>query len=125
MYSPISYSNAEASPGIATPDIKEIPVHCNAQYLLLMTDGVYKSVESMYENPPSSEAVMEDIAERVKNVHNCNPNKLHYLSREVLETIASEHRNVYQKHASVDKRSPLAVQCRKRDDMTLIVYKFP
>ena len=35
------------------------------------------------------------------------------------------HEDCYSKNARVDPRSPLATSCRKRDDMTLIFYKFP
>ena len=42
----------------------------------------------------------------------------------VLQEIRQTHYKLYQKSASEDVRSPVAVANRKRDDMTLVIYKF-
>ena len=47
------------------------------------------------------------------------------LTDNVLLRLMMNHEDCYYKNARSDPRSPLATACRKRDDMTLIVYKFP
>lgn len=89
-----------------------------------MTDGVYKSLESMSEESSSFDS-MQELAKRLQEARTHAPNSLKNIGKRVLSDLQEDHCQTYQKHATVDIRSPLAVQCRKRDDMTLIVYGFP
>ena len=42
----------------------------------------------------------------------------------VIDRLSKAHHDCYQRHALKDPRSKVAVNCRKRDDMTCIVYQF-
>ena len=86
-----------------------------------MTDGVYKSIESTFADPQSvdsNKVVFHMIQRELGNVH-----RFEDLSSNVLERIASVNKDAYMTNARKDVRSQLAVACRKRDDMTLIVHK--
>ena len=94
------------------------------RYLLLMSDGVYKSIEAVFNDPLSAEAnkvLLNMILNEEKNVKD----DLSILSSTVLDRIRRLHHDTYQKSAKESPSSPNAVNCRKRDDMTLLIYKFP
>jgi len=42
----------------------------------------------------------------------------------VVDRIAKVHMASYQRAVRQDVRSPVAVACRRRDDMTLLMFKF-
>ncbi len=88
-----------------------------------MSDGVYKSIEAGFQDANSIEPnkVLIAVIEKVMRV---NPN-FQTVSDRVLERVARIHQDTYQRGAAKDPRSPIAVTCRKRDDMTLLTYKFP
>lgn len=92
------------------------------KYLLLMTDGVYKSVESTLDQQlrVDSNKVVVTIMERHLAL-----NEFDFVADNVLGRISKIHSDCYEANARKDPRSPMAVSCRKRDDMTLLVYKFP
>lgn len=93
------------------------------KHLLLMTDGVYKSVESTLDQQQGvdSNKVIVTIMERqlALNINEC------FVADNVLGRISKIHSDCYERNAKEDPRSPMAVSCRKRDDMTLLVYTFP
>ncbi len=95
------------------------------KYLILMTDGVYKSIESTFETKQSIDAnkVLTGMLERQINNHE---GKFDTRSADgVLARVAKIHRDCYTSNSRKNSQSDLAVACRKRDDMTLLVYKFP
>ena len=116
--------HAHSEPGIATPHIITKTIDHTHKYLILMTDGVYKSIESMFMEQEAIESnkVLVNMMERSLGLVHGNFNRV---SDSLLERICHIHKEAYMKSAQSDPRSPLAVGCRKRDDMTLIVYKFP
>lgn len=84
-----------------------------------MTDGVYKTIESTVGSPDSpNDVVLTMMRRELQNVRS-----FEHLSGSVLERIKTVNENIYMQNARKDTRSPLAVACRKRDDMTLIVHK--
>ena len=92
------------------------------RYLVLMTDGVYKSIEGMFENQDSIEAnkvLVSTIDREMSRSSNFTP-----VADRVVGRISQIHHDTYQRKARLDARSPIAVACRKRDDMTLLIYKF-
>ena len=115
--------HAHSEPGIATPSIMPVRrIDHTFKYLLLMTDGVYKSAESTLEpqQDVDSNKVIVHIMERQLALNDeC------FVAGNVLKRISTIHSDCYETNARKDPRSPLAVSCRKRDDMTLVVYKFP
>lgn len=117
--------NAHSAPGIATPYIMPTrTVDCTYKFLVLMTDGVYKSIESEFEHQGSIES-NKVLASTLETSLDRRHGEVERLSDSVLERICKLHRDTYEHSARKDPRSPMAVACRKRDDMTLLVYKFP
>lgn len=110
-------------PGIAKPHVMPPrEIDGSFRYLVLMSDGVYKSIEGGFVNQHSIEpnkVLVGVINQVLKNQHFSN------LADGVVDRIAKIHMDTYQRAASQDVRSPVAVACRKRDDMTLLIYKFP
>ena len=110
-------------PGTATPHVMPPrQIDSTFRYLVLMSDGVYKSIEGGFANQQSIEPnkVLVGMIDHVSKQPNCTN-----LADLVVDRIATVHRDTYQRAASKDVRSPVAVACRKRDDMTLLIYKFP
>lgn len=87
-----------------------------------MTDGVYKSIEGQFEQEGAVEAnkVLTSI---ILNGDKPGSNPA-FLADTVLARISKLHEKAYQTAAARDPRSTLAVNCRKRDDMTCVIYKF-
>lgn len=110
-------------PGTARPYIMPPrDIDSSFRYLVLMTDGVYKSIEGMFENQDSIEAnkvLVSTIDREMSKSSNFTP-----VADRVVGRISQIHHDTYQRRARVDARSPIAVACRKRDDMTLLIYKF-
>ena len=88
-----------------------------------MSDGVYKSIESTFsdQNLINSNKVLTNML--IRGLQTGVP--IDAMGDYLLFRIMQIHEDCYSKNASVDPRSPLATACRKRDDMTLILYKFP
>ena len=85
-----------------------------------MSDGVYKTLESLTD-PPSSDVypkLLELIQEAEKKAD------LKDIASKVLKDIKTLHEEAYYNSAMTDPRSTVAVNCRKRDDMTLIILNF-
>ena len=87
-----------------------------------MTDGVYKSIEAVFQESASIESnkVLMSILNRERE----NIRSFEVFSDRVVDRIRSIHEDTYKHHASKDIRSPIAVSCRKRDDMTLLIHQF-
>ena len=123
MFSLLSRS-ARGEPGIAIPHIAEgRAIDDSFRYLVLMSDGVYKSIEGAFddENSIDSNKVLAHMIERSVGTSR----SFTQVADGVLDRLQKVHHDCYQREASKDVRSPKAVNCRKRDDMTCIVYKFP
>ena len=86
-----------------------------------MTDGVYKSIEQFTDNPSTVNLVLMKYIEQAEA--DCHSHFQDVVPH-VLQKIKMEHERMYRINAKKDQRSHLAVQCRKRDDMTMILYKF-
>ena len=87
-----------------------------------MTDGVYKSIECMFDEI-SSPDTMRELAKRLQKLE-CQNNSKKEMSSSALLRLEEDHHRTYQEAAQVNVRSPRAVQYRKRDDMTLVVCQF-
>ena len=88
-----------------------------------MSDGVYKSIEAVL-NPKTNEKVESSKVLLVMLIR-ClqdSPGKVQELASNILERIQRIHEDTYRTWTK--EENPLAVRCRKRDDMTLVVYKF-
>ncbi|XP_003386886.1 PREDICTED: TGF-beta-activated kinase 1 and MAP3K7-binding protein 1-like [Amphimedon queenslandica] len=113
-------SSATGPPGIATPSISgPYPIN-DIEYILLMSDGVYKTLECLTD-PPTSDVYPRLLQLIQKAEKSAN---LQDIAREVLQDIEALHKEAYYDSAMTDPRSTVAVNCRKRDDMTLMVLHF-
>lgn len=83
-----------------------------------MSDGVYKSLESLFDPPDKNS--MSKLLELIEKAET-RVDSLGNVAAEVLEQIKIQHEDTYKRN---DPCSTLAVQCRKRDDMSLIVLYF-
>ena len=114
---------ASEPPGIAIPSIKgPIDIRSSFRYLLLMSDGVYKSIEAVLE-PQTNEGIESSkvlLVMLIRYLKECG--KMEELAKNILHRIHRIHEDTYKRWTEME--NPLAVRCRKRDDMTLIVYKF-
>ena len=111
-------------PGTATPHVMPPrQIDSTFRYLVLMSDGVYKSIEGGFQNQQSIEPNKVLVA-TINRVLSKQPNCTN-LADLVVDRIARIHEDTYRRAANEDVRSPVAVACRKRDDMTLLIYKFP
>lgn len=116
------HRSAREPPGIETPHVSEpLPIERTFKYLVLMSDGVYKSIEGQFEHEGAIDA-NKVLTHTIMHESTRNPS---HLADAVLAKISKTHHTAYQTAAKKDPRSTVAVNCRKRDDMTCIVYKFP
>ena len=93
---------------------------------MLMTDGVYKSIEATFEQQASidSNKVLMSMVNHEQYQLVAQNRQFGILTDRVLERIRANHEDAYKRNATVDVRSKVAVACRKRDDMTLLVHQF-
>lgn len=88
---------------------------------MVMSDGVYKSVEAVMPN----QDLIESNKVLIGMFNKVLKGRVETVSDRLLDRLSRVHQDTYQREATKDPRSPLAVSCRKRDDMTLLIYKFP
>ena len=86
-----------------------------------MSDGVYKTLEAIDggDTKKSGNEIIVEIIEK----HGTGK-KWNQVAINILQEIRQTQYDLYQISASEDVRSPMAIANRKRDDMTLLVYKF-
>ena len=89
-----------------------------------MSDGVYKSIENIQDPSSTANDAMNYLVQKLRLAEEKTPSNFADVASILLDDLKETHEKTYQKHANIDPRSPLAVQCRKRDDMTLTVYCF-
>ena len=118
------FRHCKKQPGSCDPDIDVVPITPHCKYVMLMTDGVYKSVEATF-----AEKARIDPNKVLMTMVNHERDQLPkhrfvVLADRVVDRIRKIHEDTYKKHAEIDVRSPTAVSCRKRDDITLLIYQF-
>lgn len=91
-----------------------------------MTDGVYGSIEAGFTEKAhiDSNKVLMNIINRESQMLVSQRRPFDILADRVIDRIRSIHEDSYKTNAAKDVRSPVAVACRKRDDMTLLVHQF-
>lgn len=121
------YRHATHPPGIAEPHVISKEIDGSVRYLVLMTDGVYKSIEAVFQDANQIEGnkVLLAMINHELPTSRSGTKSFTTVSDRVLQRLQHIHHDRYQKCAKEDERSENAVACRKRDDMTLLVYKFP
>jgi TAK1-binding protein 1 len=93
---------------------------------MLMTDGVYKSIESTFAEKAGidSNKVLMSMMNHEKDQLATRKRKFEILADRVLGRTRANHEDAYKRAAAQDVRSPIAIECRKRDDMTLLIHQF-
>ena len=85
-----------------------------------MSDGVYKTLKAIDGGDTctnkSGNEIIVDMIEKVVTEKGWNAAVAKNVLREICQT-------QYDLYASEDANSPMAVANRKRDDMTLVIYK--
>ena len=86
-----------------------------------MTDGVYKALEAVAgpNGGNGNDLIANMIYKRVSE-HDFEDN----MAQDILDNVCQTQYDLYQRSASEDPHSDVAVANRKRDDMTLVIYQF-
>ena len=106
------------------PYVTSVPIdRYGFKYLILMSDGVYKTVEAIAgdakkDGTNGNHIIVAIIEQVAKNGWDNN------VAANTLKRIRQIQHDLYQRSARESERSPTAVANRKRDDMTLVIYKF-
>ena len=87
-----------------------------------MTDGIYKSIEAGFQQSATIDS--NKVLLGMVNHERTKVRSFEVLSDRVIDRIRTIHEDTYKTHARKDVRSPIAVSCRKRDDMTLLTHEF-
>ena len=116
-----SCSHATGQPGIAIPHVTSVEIDPSFKYLILMTDGVYKALEAVAgpNGGNGNDLIANMIYKRVSE-HDFEDN----MAQDILDNVCQTQYDLYQRSASEDPHSDVAVANRKRDDMTLVIYQF-
>ncbi|XP_068673568.1 TGF-beta-activated kinase 1 and MAP3K7-binding protein 1-like isoform X2 [Montipora foliosa] len=105
-------SVASGEPVIAEPHIYGgIPINETFYALVLMSDGVYRSIEEVADIETDSN--VEVVSLVVEELH--NQNNLTGVAQAVMDKIGRRHHDTYMTQLS---------KCQKRDDMTLLIRIF-
>ena len=91
-----------------------------------MTDGIYNSIESIFIEKAhiDSNKVLMGMVNHEQERLSSQKRQFRILADRVVDRIRAIHEDAHKTHASKDVRSPVAVACRKRDDVTLLVHQF-
>ena len=88
-----------------------------------MSDGVYKTLEAIDggdSKKSGNELLVEMIDKYITEKGGWNDG----IAFNILKEIRQNQHDLFQLLAGEDVRSPMAIANRKRDDMTLMIYKF-
>ena len=105
-------------PSVITVDIEE-----SFLYLIVMSDGVYKSIEAAVDEAQTIGA-NQVLANMVHASAQTPGVEFSSIAQSTLDQVAHLHEEAFQRSAHQDIRSPKATACHKRDNMTLVVYTF-
>lgn len=113
----IFFRSAISEPVISDPDIEEtIELDTKCNFLLLMSDGVYRSLI----DATGTEHVNADIAGMVATEFS-RQSTLNGVGQAVIDRITRSHHDAF---ALSDADNPKHKKCAVRDDMTLLIRNF-
>ena len=92
------------------------------KYIILMSDGVYKALEAI--DGGDSKKSGNDLIVEMIDKHITRKGWNDRIAINVLLEIRQNQHDLFQILAGEDIRSPMAIANKKRDDMTLVIYKF-
>jgi len=117
------FSHATDEPGSAMPYVTSEEIdHQSFKYLILMSDGVYKTLKAASGDltTDGNQLIISLIDQQVKKQNGYSSN----IAANVLKRIRQVQYDLFQRLSREDPHSELAIANRKRDDMTLVIYKF-
>ena len=116
-YKDIDYlSQSRSDPILSDPYVSEgIPLDESCQFLILMTDGLYTSLQDAL----GCNAVNAEIASMVASEFQVQAT-LNGVAQAVVDRVIRIHHDIYMTTSSDDRRS----RCQIRDDLTLLVRNF-
>ena len=117
-------SHCSGPPGTAEPYVTTVDIEDSFLYLMLMSVGVYKSIEAAEVEGAQTIGANLVLANMVHGCAQTPGVEFSSIAQTTLDQVAHLHEEAFQRSAKEDVRSPKAVACRKRDDMTLVVYTF-
>ena len=91
------------------------------KYIIVMSDGVYKTLETI-DGGDTKRSGNEILVEMIEQ--HVTKERWNEVAINILQEIRETQYNLYQISADEDAHSPMAIANRKRDDMTLMIYKF-
>ena len=89
-----------------------------------MSDGVYKTIEAIAGDVVTEDNSGNHIVVTMIEQHISKYGWNHDLAKHIVKKIRLIQHDLYQRSARENDRSTTAVANRKRDDMTLVIYKF-
>ena len=116
-------SHATGPPGTAEPSVNTVDIDQSFLYLMVMSDGVYKSIEAAVDEAKTIGA-NQVLANMVHTYAQTPGVGFSSIAQSTLAQVAHLHEEAFQRSAQQDARSPKAIACRKRDDMTLVLCTF-
>ena len=81
-----SHSAAEDPPGISVPSVYSVAIDKSFKYLILMSDGVYKSIESL-SYPPDPAKGKETFISMLKAALSLHPRDFIEVASDILKKI--------------------------------------
>eukprot|EP00731_Ephydatia_muelleri_P028905 Em0020g549a len=116
-------SHASGPPGTAEPSLTVVDIDQSFLYLMVMSDGVYKSIEAAVDEAKTIGAnhVLANMVHTYAQTPGVGFNSI---AQSTLDQVAHLHEEAFQRSAQQDARSPKAIACRKRDNMTLVLCTF-
>ena len=117
-------SHCSGPPGTAEPYVTTVDIEDSFLYLMLMSDGVYNSIEAAEVEGAQTIGANQVLANMVHRCAQTPGVEFSSIAQTTLDQVAHLHEEAFQRSAQHDVRSPKAAACRKRDDMTLVVYSF-
>ena len=117
-------SHCSGPPGTAEPYVTTVDIEDSFLYLMLISNGVYKSIEAAEVEGAQTIGANLVLANMVHRCAQTPGVEFSSIAQTTLDQVAHLHEEAFQRSAKDDVRSPKAMACRKRDDMTLVVYAF-
>ena len=114
------YRHASGPPSTAEPSVTMVDIDKSFLYLMVMSDGVYKSIEAAVDEAQTIGA-NQVLANMVHTYAQTPGAKFSSIAESTLDQVAHIHEEAFQRSP---EEGPQATVCCKRDDMTLLVYGF-
>eukprot|EP00731_Ephydatia_muelleri_P028856 Em0020g500a len=102
--------HASGPPGTAVPSVKMVDIDRSFLYLMVMSDGVYKSIEAALDEAQTIGA-NQVLANMVHTYAQTPGVEFSSIAQSTLDQVAHLHEEAFQRSAQQDARSPKATAC--------------